>query len=164
MKGSRYNLCPIQIVPDTVCSRYNLFPIQFVPDCSRYNMFPIQFVPDTICSRYNLCRYNLYMNRKKRWLPSWKSSGNCQLVLSSKRLLAKLPLPACWIFLSFIIRHIASQRKNCRAIVLTERLQLRVKKTGHVCCAHCICSWYLKCWVCTDRCFDPSCLLWSGVP
>ncbi len=47
MKGSRYNLCPIQIVPDIVCSRYNLFPIQYVPDtvCSRYSLFPIQFVP-----------------------------------------------------------------------------------------------------------------------
>ncbi len=52
MKGSRYNLFPIQFVPDTIGSRYNLFPIQYVPDtvCSRYSLFPIQFVPDTICA------------------------------------------------------------------------------------------------------------------
>jgi hypothetical protein len=38
---TRYSLCPIQFVPDTVCARYNLCPIQIVP---------IQFVPDTICA------------------------------------------------------------------------------------------------------------------
>ncbi len=63
MKGSRYNLCPIQFVPDTVCSRYNLFPIQFVSDtnCADTNCADT-ICADTICSRYNLCRYNLYMN------------------------------------------------------------------------------------------------------
>ncbi len=63
MKGSGYNLCPIQIVPDTVCSRYNMFPIQFVPDtiCSRYNLCRYILCRYKLC-RYNLCRYNLYMN------------------------------------------------------------------------------------------------------
>jgi hypothetical protein len=64
MKGSRHNLCPIQFVPDTVCSRYNLFPIQFVSNtnCADTNCADT-ICADTICSRYNLCRYNLYMNR-----------------------------------------------------------------------------------------------------
>ena len=38
---TRYNLCPIQFVPDTVCVRYNLCPIQIVP----IQIVPIQFVP-----------------------------------------------------------------------------------------------------------------------
>ncbi len=44
MKGSRYSLCPIQFVPDTICSRYSLFPIQFVPDT---------ICADTICADTN---------------------------------------------------------------------------------------------------------------
>ena len=69
MKGSRYNLCPIQFVPDTVCSRYNLFPIQFVSDtnCADTNCADT-ICADTICSRYNLCQYNLYMNHQYLYL------------------------------------------------------------------------------------------------
>ncbi len=60
---SRYNLCPIQFVPDTICARYSLCPIQFVSDtnCADTNCADT-ICADTICSRYNLCRYNLYMN------------------------------------------------------------------------------------------------------
>ena len=66
---ARYNLCPIQFVPDTICARYSLCPIQFVSDtnCAETNCADT-FCADTICSRYNLCRYNLYMYRKKEGL------------------------------------------------------------------------------------------------
>jgi hypothetical protein len=65
MKGRRYNLCPIQIVADTICARYNLCPISFVPDtiCAQYNLCRYNLCRYKLC-RYNLCRYNLYMNQR----------------------------------------------------------------------------------------------------
>ncbi len=43
---TRYNLCPIQFVSDTICVRYKLCRYNFCRyNLCRYNLFPIQFVP-----------------------------------------------------------------------------------------------------------------------
>ncbi len=89
MKGSRYNLCPIQIVPGTVCSRYNLFPIQYVPD--RENNFTCNLAPFFLHPRQrHTCKRRNHQRHILPCLQNLELLIRCYLISKKSTSLGKL--------------------------------------------------------------------------